>query len=261
MRFAELLLGTLILRPYVFVFLLAYLIGASKQFGKKPTFVFLPLGYLFAFLSELCSINLGFPYGDYFYTEATKGKELWVLGVPFMDSISYVFLAACSYSTALFLMSPIAFSQKERRAHGDKKVWILASFLMVLLDVIIDPVALRGEKWFLGKIYGYREEGPYFGVPMSNFLGWLIVAALMTGVFDLLVRKRGGKTSVCPRRGISITSLWGPALYLSIIVFNLAVTYWIGEITLGIASSLIAGTFIILATFWTIYKIKDGSNG
>jgi putative membrane protein len=32
-------------------------------------------------------------------------------------------------------------------------------------DVIIDPVALQGERWFLGKIYGYPHEVIYFGIP------------------------------------------------------------------------------------------------
>lgn len=257
----EILLGTLTLRPYVFVFLAIYLLGASGQFGSKPTFVFLPLGYLVAFLSELCSINWGFPYGDYYYIEATRDKELWIMGVPFMDSISYVFIAACSYSTALFLMTPVGRSNWEKRAHGEKSVWILASLFMVLLDVVVDPVALRGEKWFLGKIYGYREEGAYFGVPMSNFVGWLFVAIIMTKIFQSLVGKWGKRTTGPWWNGIPIWSLWGPALYLGIIAFNLAVTYWIGEFTLAIASTFIAGTFFFLALFWTVYKIRHRRHG
>ncbi|MDH5698334.1 MAG: hypothetical protein OEZ41_00025 [Nitrospirota bacterium] len=31
----------------------------------------------------------------------------------------------------------------------------LTVILFTFLDVVIDPVALQGERWFLGKIYGY----------------------------------------------------------------------------------------------------------
>ena len=41
--------------------------------------------------------------------------------------------------------------------------------LFVFIDGIIDPVALRGDCWGLGKTYGYAEPGIYFGVPLSNF--------------------------------------------------------------------------------------------
>lgn len=45
-------------------------------------------------------------------------------------------------------------------------------------DVIIDPVALQGERWFLGEIYGYPQEAVYFGVPLTNFAGWAVVGFL-----------------------------------------------------------------------------------
>jgi putative membrane protein len=34
-------------------------------------------------------------------------------------------------------------------------VLVLAVTFFVLIDVVIDPVALRGSRWFLGQIYGY----------------------------------------------------------------------------------------------------------
>lgn len=258
----ELLLGTLLLRPYVFGFLAVYLIGAWLQFGPRVALLFLVLGYLAAFLSELSSIHLGFPYGDYYYIPATQGREIWVLGVPFMDSLSYVFLAACSYSTALFLMAPLVRGQSgwdlgdKPRARKDKAAWILGSFLMVLLDVVVDPVALQGERWFLGKIYGYKSPGAYFGIPMSNFAGWLLVGLFMIRLLQLL-DTRWGMPSKGPRVvGISSAIAWGPILYVSILFFNLAVTFAIGEICLGIASSFISGIFLLMACCWTVYKIR-----
>jgi uncharacterized membrane protein len=258
----HLLLGTLLLRPYVFAFLAVYLIGARLQFGQRVAWSFLVLGYLAAFFSELSSIHLGFPYGDYYYIPATRGREIWVLGVPFMDSLSYVFLAACSYSTALFLMAPLV--RRERGWHlGDQEatrrsnlVWVLGSFLMVLLDVVVDPVALQGEKWFLGKIYGYRSQGAYFGVPVSNFAGWLLVGLCMIRLLQFLDARWGKASSHIQVFGISLAMAWGPLLYLSILLFNLIVTFAIGETCLGIASSFISGSFLLMSGCWTAYKMR-----
>src|SRR5262249_61660316 len=58
---------------------------------------------------------------------------------------------------------------------------IVSGLLMMLLDVVIDPLAVRGDRWFLGYIFYYPEGGAYFGVPLTNFAGWWIVGALGVG--------------------------------------------------------------------------------
>ncbi|HXY61765.1 MAG TPA: carotenoid biosynthesis protein, partial [Nitrospirota bacterium] len=77
-----LLLDTLLLRPYVFVFLAVYLAGCSLHLGLKRALLFGIAGYAIAWLSEFSSIHNGFPYGHYYYLNGTMGKEIWVLGVP-----------------------------------------------------------------------------------------------------------------------------------------------------------------------------------
>ena len=62
------------------------------------------LGYLLAWMAEFSAINWGFPFGEYIYIPATVDRELWVAGVPFMDSLSYVFLAYASFSMALLAL-------------------------------------------------------------------------------------------------------------------------------------------------------------
>ena len=39
---------------------------------------------------------------------------------------------------------------------------VLTAAFLTFIDVIIDPVALRGDRWFLGLIYGYPDPGLYF---------------------------------------------------------------------------------------------------
>jgi uncharacterized membrane protein len=259
--FCRLLLGTIVLRPYVFAFLTIYLAAAAAHLGWRRTLIFLPLGYSLAWLSEYCSIHWGFPYGDYFYIPSTRDQELWVFGVPFMDSLSYVFLAYCSYSMALFILSPVLFGKHQlviletRQLRRSPQTLILGAFLFVLLDIIIDPVALRGDRWFLGQIYGYRESGLYFGIPMSNFGGWLLVGLAMIALLQVLATL----PSFEPRKpsmlaGIPGIALLGPLLYGGILAFNLAVTFWIGEYFLGIVGGTILFFPSLLVVLFTLYK-------
>ena len=95
---------------------------------------------------------------------------------------------------------------------------------MMMLDVVIDPVAVRGERWFLGYLFYYARGGVYFGVPLSNFAGWWLVGAIGVGAYEACARPASPREGGRPEAGI--------ALYYAVFLFNLAVTGWIGEWTL-----------------------------
>ena len=251
--------GTVTMRPYVFAFLAAYLVAAVTHLGWRKTLYFTVCGYLLSFLSEFSSINTGFPYGWYYYVETTRGKEFWLAGVPFFDSLSYVFLAYCSYCTALLFLSPIKawrwdlVALETRPIRRSFAVLLLGSLFQVFLDIIIDPVALQGERWFLGRIYGYRESGVHFGVPLSNYVGWWLVSILLVSVLQIIdakVGKKGEKAAGC--RSLPFRSLLGPILYLSVIVFNLAITFLIGERLMAVTGIFI---FTLPIVMWVVMLV------
>jgi putative membrane protein len=230
----DILVGTFTMRPYVFAFFAAFLLACVPHVGWRRTLAFTVCGYLIAFTSEWLSINTGFPYGWYYYIETTRNQELWVAGVPFFDSLSYVFLAYCSYTTALFIISPLrawrwnVVTLETRNIRRSLSALILGAFLQTFLDIVIDPVALQGRRWFLGQIYGYREPGIHFGVPLSNYWGWLLTSFFLVGAFQLIDARRlaDAPKGVC---NLPFRSLLGPLLYLSVLLFNLGMTLWIGE--------------------------------
>jgi putative membrane protein len=242
-HFFEIVVGTFALRPYVFAFFGAFLLVCVPHVGWKRTLTFTVSGYLIAFCSEWLSINTGFPYGWYYYIDTTSNQELWVAGVPFFDSLSYVFLAYCSYSTALFILSPLKawrwniVSLETRTIRRSLPALLLGALLQTCLDVIIDPVALQGKRWFLGQIYGYREQGLHFGVPLANYGGWLLTSLVLIGAFQLIDARRIRETAAGLVK-IPFHSLLGPLLYLSVIVFNLVITLIIGENFMALCGAL-----------------------
>jgi hypothetical protein len=243
------------MRPYVFVFLLVYLLGCSLHLGVKRAVLFCIAGYLIAWLSEYSSIHNGIPYGYYYYIEHTKGKELWVLGVPFFDSLSYVFLAYASYSMALVVIAPVMSRKGKIYLLETKKIRnsvytnILGAIFFVYLDIIIDPVTLLGDRWFLGRIYGYPQRGVYFGVTVSNFIGWLVVGFLLIYALQK-IDYRLHTVKDWFGSGQPWRYAIGPGLYSGVMFFNLAVTFYIGEYTLGLVD-----VFVILLPAFLLYLL------
>src|SRR2546425_504032 len=158
MEFLILLGKTLLLRPYVFLFLAIALATSVWLMGTKRTALFFLLTWATAFLCEFSSTRTGIPFGWYFYTGSTRGQELYLSNVPFMDSLSFSFLLFTSYCLALVFLLPargpgLSWELRDNPAiRRSGLVLALTTLLFMLLDVVIDPVALRGDRWFLGKI-------------------------------------------------------------------------------------------------------------
>lgn len=246
LRTIELFFSTVALRPYVFAFFAFYLLLAFAQLGYRRTLLYSAVAYLIAFLSEWSSAvaGTGIPFGFYRYIDSTRDQELWIYGVPFMDSLSFTFLSFVSWEMAVLILHP-------RYRRNSVTISILSSFLMMFLDIIIDPVALQGERWFLGKIYEYPNGGAYFGVTITNFVGWFVVCFLIIRCYVMLERVLFGGPSEPrddQRRWKTVLGRAGtPALYFGVLGFNLFVTFWIGETLLGLVGVLLTLTLAILA--------------
>ena len=257
----DILIGTFTMRPYVFAFFAAYLLACVPHVGWKRTAAFTVAGYLIAFASEWLSINTGFPYGWYYYIDTTSHRELWVAGVPFFDSLSYVFLAYCSYATALFILSPLKswrwnlVTLETRAIRRSLSALVLGAFLQTFLDIVIDPVALQGRRWFLGQIYGYRESGVHFGVPLSNYGGWLLTSLLLVAAFQVIDARRlaDAPKGVCD---LPFRALLGPVLYLSVLLFNIGVTLWVGERFMALCGMLMFALPILIVSILAFRRVN-----
>jgi Carotenoid biosynthesis protein len=265
----DLLVGTLLLRPYVFGFLAAFLVAGAVDLGWRRTLLFGAWVGPVAWLAEFASTRVGVPFGLYHYTGDTRGRELFIANVPFMDCLSFTFLAYAAFGLARAVL--------RARRGSDALVVLVAGVAMMLLDVVIDPLAVRGDRWFLGRIFYYPDGGVYFGVPLSNFAGWMIVGWVGIGgyvfgsgaVGDGSKRRwpgqggRGSDTSSFPtaadlRAGLTSggfdrhgARVWpGIALYYAVLAFNLLVTGWIGEWLLVVVGTAVHT--VAAGIFWSV---------
>ena len=137
----------------------------------------------------------------------------------------------------------MAEDQSDRRSIA---ATLLAALFMTCLDIVIDPVTLRGDRWFLGKLYFYPEGGSYFGVTIANFFGWFLVCFVILRVFIFVDRRVTRTTLAQNGKWDRIVTYGAVALYFGVLVFNLTMTFWIGETSLGLIG--LALTAVLAAT-------------
>jgi putative membrane protein len=262
--FLEKLIYTLTMRWYVAGFFIFYVSIGIVTIGWRKLLVHCVIGYTVAMICEAVSIRYGFPFGLYHYVPQVIKKELSIFGVPVWDSLSFVFLTFFPYQMAILLYSPIykrkpydilvADTWKIRHSF---KVIFTATALMVLIDIIVDPLTLQGKKWFLGHLYVYPGGGSHFGVPVSNYLGWAFTGFVILSLYVLTDKyflknksKFTGKTLYLPSK-----QLYSLIMYIGIILFNITITFATGLYEIGISSVLTV--FFPLLIFFSIFFKKN----
>jgi hypothetical protein len=125
----------------------------------------------------------------------------------------------------------------------------MAALFMVMVDLVVDPLSVLGDRWFLGRIFWYDPPGPHFGVPISNYLGWYFVAVISIGIFQTLDSwlNRGGARPLGAIPNFSSRGLLGPALYVGIVGFGITMLFVIHALTIAWASVFVFLPFGVMA--------------
>jgi putative membrane protein len=147
--------------------------------------VFLLLGIAFAAgaLSELLGTTYGWIYGQrYYYTASFLGYKVFGR-VPFSILLLWTIIIMLAYSITNIIDPANFFSLKKTlNVRSFAYVLLLSTldgFLAMNLDLILDPIYVGFRAWV------WPEGGAYFGVPISNFLGWFFVAFAATLIFRI----------------------------------------------------------------------------
>ncbi len=181
-------------------------------------------GWAIAFAAEWASTaGPGIPFGVYHYRLAGLRHDWLVLGVPVFDSVSFTWLAYCAYTLVGWLGA-----RRGRRL-------LLGALVMVAIDLLVDPVALRGARWFLGSIYSYPPgSGAWFGVSYLNYGGWLVVGLALQFWLRLCL----GETRPQGSAGLLVSGVLVIGVYLQSAV--LAVALGVGPTALACLGALLA---------------------
>jgi putative membrane protein len=148
---------------------------AQLSYGWKGLVVYVLVVSAIAFSLEACSIATGFPFGFFTHNLDVGPKPL---GVPLPVVMGYVVLGWFAWTLARLIVrdAPSTGSRLQRFTTP-----IVASFILAGFDYPYDPIGSAVLKTF-----SYRHPSGQFGVPLGNYLGWLITGWLFFQVFALL---------------------------------------------------------------------------
>jgi putative membrane protein len=111
------------------------------------------------FATELAGVATGKPFGHYTYSSLLGRK---VGGVPLAAAAAWAMMARPAWVVAGLV------------TRGRARRVVVAAYALTAWDVFLDPRMAREGYW------SWPGGGRYEGIPMSNFLGWLVTGA---GVF------------------------------------------------------------------------------
>ncbi|EMA66843.1 carotene biosynthesis associated membrane protein [Halorubrum aidingense JCM 13560] len=169
--------------------------------GVLPTIDRRAVGWLgvliaYTYAIEAFGVATGWPYGSFEYTVSLGPM---VGGVPAALPVFFIPLVMNAYLLCVLLLGP-------RASNGWLRLLTVIP-AVVAMDVVLDPGAVALGFWSFG-------GGAFYGVPLSNYAGWVLSAAVavvtLDRAFDLSgLRERLADCEFMLDDMVSFVILWG----------------------------------------------------
>jgi len=177
------------------------LLHGGTLYGVKGIAVFALVCLITSNIFENTSIITGFPFGHYHYT-AILGPKLFL--VPITIGGAYFGAGYLSWTVALVLLARIN-RPFDRYAHW--AVPAVASFIMASWDFMLDPAASTVDHYWI-----WERGGGFFGVPFSNYVGWLLTVFIFFMLFSTYARRKAKVPTAPPQ--LFGTDFWGQPIIM-----------------------------------------------
>lgn len=175
--------------------------------------------------AEAFGSRTGIFFGKYSYTDALQPQ---ILNVPVQIPLGWLMMLPPSWAAAQAITYRV-----NSRWHFPAFVSVSA-LAMTAWDLFLDPMMVTWGIW------SWDNPGSYFGIPWTNYLGWLLVSALIT----FLIRPR--KMPLVPLL-IIYTAIW--------LLESVGLGFFWGIHGAAIAGFIVMGGITVLA--WRAILIKE----
>ena len=154
------------LNSLILILLLFSLWHASVVLGVRLTMAFFAITTVTSCIFEEIGVVTGLVYGPYHYT-STLGPRLGA--VPVLIPLAWFMLVYPSYVVANLIVDGWPVGTPGGRGHL-VRLTLLGALVMTAWDLVVDPI-LSGPT--VGA-WVWERGGPYYGVPVQNYLGWIV---------------------------------------------------------------------------------------
>jgi uncharacterized membrane protein len=173
----------LILLGFTLALWLFSLFHAIYTLGWRQAAIFFALSASISWFYEHIGVETGLVYGPYHYTDALGIK----LGhVPVLIPVAWFMMIYPSY-----IIANLVGTGQPRGAGRTlaQIVWLaaLGAMAMTAWDLVMDP-GLSSPPF---QAWIWHAGGPYFGVPLQNFVGWLLTTFTIYVTYRLVERRIG----------------------------------------------------------------------
>ncbi len=142
---------------------------------------------------EFVGHTTGWPFGAYDYTPALVPQ---IAGVPVIVPLAWFAMAVPAREVAARLVSP-----------GWARV-ALGAVALTAWDLMLDPQMVASGYWL------WAADGPWRGIPLSNYAGWLASSAVVMVVLERLLPLPGRSLPL-----LALYTWWGLSEALAFVVF------------------------------------------
>jgi len=169
------------------------------------------------FLVEVVGSSTGFPFGSYDYTSRLVPQ---VAGVPLVVAFAWCAMALPAREVAVAILGQKA--TRSARVVG-------GAVALTAWDVFLDPHMVMEGYWV------WPDGGEFFGIPLTNYLGWLGVSAVLMVVLEVALPPRGAQhTPVVQYVAVALMETIG-------------FVFFFGEPAVGLWGAVTMGTLGVLA--------------
>jgi uncharacterized membrane protein len=161
--------------------ILAACVHAALSYGWKDALALLAICLVITFAMENIGAATGFPFGHYHFE---VGSNLPHVGaIPVIVGPLWFGMGYFSWIVAGTLLG----GAQARLGRNIELIAlpVVAAFVMTQWDVVIDP-----PESTISKAWIWHDGGAHFGVPLSNYLGWLLTSWLFYQAFALYLSRR-----------------------------------------------------------------------
>lgn len=169
-----------------------------------------------AWLAEFAGSQFGWIFGAYDYTSLLQPQ---LAGVPVLIPLAWAMLLPAAWAVASRFVSP-------RHA---VRFALVSALVFTAWDLFLDP------QWVARGLWTWETAGAYFGIPVSNYLGWLITSAVITYLVhpvdlgEATQPLAGLYTIVAVTQAMALGLFWGqpgPALVGFVAMGGISGAYW-----------------------------------
>jgi putative membrane protein len=216
---------------------------ANYTLGHLRAHALLVITLVTGSLFEIVGLHASFIFGAYEYTDVLRWH---IFGMPIVVPFAYFMMVYPCYVITNVVLDGVIVS-KDRGMLWRFWLSVFGAMLMTAWDLTMDPLMSHGTTG----AWRWLDGGPWFGVPLQNFAGWMVANTVLFFWYRAIEQK-------LPHVPLgNFREWWFPLLpVLSYAILAVADTYIGGPYDVRLVAPFVMGT-PALAALMTLLRPRD----